>query len=44
MITELRISLRGRLSESADLAGLMRAEAPISPGCRGGRVDSPGLD
>jgi ribonuclease T2 len=44
MITELRIGLSGRVSESASLTELMRAAPPVSPGCRLGRVDAPGPD
>jgi ribonuclease T2 len=43
MISELRIGLRGRVSESASLADLIKAAGRRSPGCRGGRVDRPGL-
>jgi ribonuclease T2 len=43
MISELRIGLRGRVSESASLSQLIGAAGRRSPGCRGGRVDRPGL-
>jgi ribonuclease T2 len=42
MISELQIGLRGRVSESASLAELIRAARRGSPGCRGGLVDAPG--
>jgi ribonuclease T2 len=44
MITELRLGMSGRVSESASLTELMRAAAPVSAGCRLGRVDAPGPD
>jgi ribonuclease T2 len=43
MIAELQIGLRGRVSESAALAPLIKAAQRRSAGCRGGRVDRPGL-
>ena len=43
MISELHIGLRGRVSESASLARLIKAAQRRSPGCRGGRVDRPGF-
>jgi ribonuclease T2 len=43
MISELHIGLRGQLSESASLGQLIRAAGRRSAGCRGGRVDQPGL-
>ena len=43
MISELHIGLRGRVSESASLAKLINAAQSRSVGCRGGRVDAPGI-
>lgn len=42
MVSELQIGLEGRVSESASLAGLIRAAERRSAGCPGGRVDAPG--
>lgn len=43
LFQEVRISLKGDLSEGADLGALMRAAQPAGVGCRKGVVDPVGL-
>jgi ribonuclease T2 len=44
MINELRLSLKGAISEESRIGPLMRAGVPLSPRCRGGRVDEAGFE
>ena len=44
MIDELRLSLKGAISEESRIGPLMRAGVPLSPRCRGGRVDEAGFE
>ena len=44
MINELRLSLKGVISEESHLGPLMQAAVPLSPRCRGGRVDEAGFE
>ena len=44
MISELRISLRGEISDASRIGPLIQAAVPISPRCRGGRVDEAGFE
>jgi ribonuclease T2 len=43
MVTELQIGLRGRVSESVPLSRLIQSAKRRSAGCRGGRIDLPGV-
>jgi ribonuclease T2 len=44
MIGELRLSLKGEISERSRIGPLMQAAVPLSPRCRGGRVDEAGFE
>jgi ribonuclease T2 len=44
IITELQIGLAGRIGEDSPLPVLMRAAKGRSVGCRGGRIDSAGVE
>jgi ribonuclease T2 len=43
LIGELRIGLRGRISEDVPVGDLIRAADPVAPGCERGIVDPAGL-
>jgi ribonuclease T2 len=44
MIGELRLSLKGEIGDESRIGPLMRAAVPLSPRCRGGRVDEAGFE
>jgi ribonuclease T2 len=44
MISELRLSLRGEIGDGSRIGPLMRTAVPLSPRCRGGRVDVAGFE
>ena len=44
MISELRLSLKGEIAEDSRIGPLLQAAVPLSPRCRGGRVDEAGFE
>jgi ribonuclease T2 len=44
MIGELRLSLKGQIDDASRIGALMRSAPPLSPRCRGGRVDEAGFE
>jgi ribonuclease T2 len=43
LIQEIRIALKGEITETADIGALIRAADPLSPGCPRGIIDPAGL-
>jgi ribonuclease T2 len=44
MISELHLSLKGEISDASRIGPLIQAAVPLSPRCRGGRVDQAGFE